>query len=451
MAAVTTTSSHDYRRRDQKETGQMSVRVLASVIAFLGAGSALVILASIAGIALADDQLDQHSEVYGGHHLLTWYPNAQSFKAGVSGVITHVQIPVIRSQSMADNRRSLLAEIRPVVPTQGAPFPTPDLPKPGLPDTSRLGYGLLTWDKLPVSDNPYWLDIPFRQQNGQPAAVTAGTAYALVIRTDPPGSSALDLAVLWEYGVSTASTGPYPDGIIYYWPGWAVGSSNPFDGLGSWLFDSLDDAAFRTYVETGVADTAPPTASPTQLPAANSAGWNTTNVTITWNWADGVGGSGIDSVNCTTSSTSSGQGLLNLAATCKDLEGNVGTVSYAVKVDMAAPAISAAATTQPNTEGWYNTPVTVHFSCSDALSGVTTCPADQILSTEGSAVSSTAWSATDLAGNTSAASNVVTSKLDRTPPVVTVTGVSSGDIYPGYRTGCRMLDDRRAVGARQSS
>jgi len=60
---------------------------------------------------------------------------------------------------------------------------------------------------------------------------------------------------------------------------------------------------------------------------------------------------------------------------------------------------------------------------------VVSCPADQILSSEGSAVSSTAQTITDQAGNSSAASNVVTVQLDKTAPVVTVTGVSDGASY----------------------
>jgi hypothetical protein len=57
------------------------------------------------------------------------------------------------------------------------------------------------------------------------------------------------------------------------------------------------------------------------------------------------------------------------------------------------------------------------------------CPADQVLSSEGSAVASTAQTAADLAGNTSAPSNVVTVQIDKTAPVVTVTGVSNGANY----------------------
>jgi hypothetical protein len=64
--------------------------------------------------------------------------------------------------------------------------------------------------------------------------------------------------------------------------------------------------------------------------------------------------------------------------------------------------------------------VTVHFSCSDAVSGISAgaCPADQILSAEGAAVGSTAQTVTDAAGNTSGASNVVKVMIDSTKPIL---------------------------------
>lgn len=167
-------------------------------------------------------------------------------------------------------------------------------------------------------------------------------------------------------------------------------------------------------------DTTAPTASPSQSPVANDVGWNNSDVTITWNWADEAGGSGIDSGNCTTSSGSSGEGASTLNATCKDLAGNTGNASYLVKVDKTAPKISAAATTPPNGAGWYNSDVTVSFTCDDAGSGIPAgaCPADQTLSAEGTGIASSPQTVTDAAGNTSDASNIVTVNIDKTAPTL---------------------------------
>jgi DNA/RNA endonuclease G (NUC1) len=92
----------------------------------------------------------------------------------------------------------------------------------------------------------------------------------------------------------------------------------------------------RTFAVT--ADVAP-SASPTQTPAA-TGGWNNTDVTVTWNWTD-VGVSGINPVNCTTSTVSSGEGnAIALNATCTDLVGNTGTASYTVSVDKTVPTVA---------------------------------------------------------------------------------------------------------------
>ena len=102
-------------------------------------------------------------------------------------------------------------------------------------------------------------------------------------------------------------------------------------------YTSLDGAAFCSPI-----DNLSPTASPIQSPAANIAGWNNSDVTVTWNWADNEGGSGIDNANCTMSSTSSGEGYaILLSATCKDLAGNTGSASYTLKVDKTGPVTSA--------------------------------------------------------------------------------------------------------------
>ena len=174
---------------------------------------------------------------------------------------------------------------------------------------------------------------------------------------------------------------------------------------------------------TWTIDTVAPTANPSSSPAATSAGWNTGNVTVSWNWSDS--GSGLNTSTCPASSTSSGDGTIPLTASCTDTAGNTGSASYTVKVDTTAPTITAAATKAdgtPYTAGsWTNQSVTVHFSCSDTGSGIPAgaCPADQVLKTDGTAVASSAQTVTDAAGNTSAASNVVTVKIDMTAPTLT--------------------------------
>src|SRR5262249_24008262 len=101
-----------------------------------------------------------------------------------------------------------------------------------------------------------------------------------------------------------------------------------------------------------VTDVIPPHAYPTASPAPSAAGWNNSDVTVTWNWIDNPGGSGIDNANCTPSTKSSGEGTLPLTATCKDLAGNTGNGSYTVKVDETKPAVLI---TSPSNKAYENT------------------------------------------------------------------------------------------------
>jgi len=148
------------------------------------------------------------------------------------------------------------------------------------------------------------------------------------------------------------------------------------------------------------ADNIAPTASPTQSPAANGAGWNKTDVTVTWNWTDNAGGSGIDTANCTTSSTSSGEGNpITLNANCKDLIGNTGNASYMVKVDKTKPTLSPSVSPNPVL---LNGTATVTSGAADALSGLTShgCGA---LDTSTAGTKSVTCTATDAAGNMNSA------------------------------------------------
>ena len=155
-----------------------------------------------------------------------------------------------------------------------------------------------------------------------------------------------------------------------------------------------------------VIDPVAPTASPTQAPLP-TAGWNNTDVTVTWNWTD-TGGSGIDPASCTTSSTSSGEGnAIALGATCRDLAGNTATTSYTVMVDKTAPIV--ALTGGPTDGGSYyfgSVPAAPTCSASDALSGLAGCTVSGYSTVVGP--HTVIATATDIAGNVKTASATYT-------------------------------------------
>lgn len=137
------------------------------------------------------------------------------------------------------------------------------------------------------------------------------------------------------------------------------------------------DAYFFTNSVGPVAlDTTPPDASPQLSPAPNAAGWNTGDVTVTWNWSDS--GSGLDlAAGCPSTTTSSGEGAaIVVAATCADAAGNSATRRVVVKVDKTAPAV-----TLSGVRSSYTVDEIVAVSCSASDPGAepsglasTTCP-----------------------------------------------------------------------------
>jgi large repetitive protein len=105
----------------------------------------------------------------------------------------------------------------------------------------------------------------------------------------------------------------------------------------------------------------------------------------------------------------------------KDAVGNTTTRKVSALIDLHNPNIDATVLNQPASSGWYNISTggpQVHFTCSDALSGIETgaCPADHTVTTEGPSVNYSG-SVSDRATN-SASANAGPFKIDLTAPNV---------------------------------
>lgn len=149
-------------------------------------------------------------------------------------------------------------------------------------------------------------------------------------------------------------------------------------------------------------DSLAPTAAPSAAPPPNTAGWNNTNVTVSWNWSDENGGSGIDPEFCTTSSVSSGEGAgIVLTASCSDLAGHAATASTPVNVDRTAPVIVCPASPKRglNASGSTLTAAVADVGGSGVASPSVTVAAP----TDVAGARSVTVAATDLAGNTASA------------------------------------------------
>ena len=200
-------------------------------------------------------------------------------------------------------------------------------------------------------------------------------------------------------------------------------------GAGTVTYYAVDNAG-NAESANGVAlkwDNIAPTVDHTMSPQPNAGGWNKADVTVTFSAKDDDKGSGVLSVTApvTVSAETSGRVV---TGTARDTAGNLGTDSVTVKLDKTAPTITGAVTSGTLTaSGWYNGPVTVTFTCADALSGIATCPDPMVLTANGA--NTAAGTATDTAGNT-AQTLVDGIKIDQEKPTLTTASVNvQGGIF----------------------
>jgi hypothetical protein len=168
-------------------------------------------------------------------------------------------------------------------------------------------------------------------------------------------------------------------------------------------------------------DKTAPSINGSRSPAANGAGWNNTNVTVSFTCSDAL--SGIKS--CTgggsvlVSTEGANQSVPGAAVDNADNTNNAGVTG--ISVDKTAPSLSGAPTTSANSAGWYNGNVTIHWTCSDALSGIAgSCPGNDTISSEGTNQKTSA-SVSDVAGNATNTTSSPGVNIDKTAPVTNVT------------------------------
>jgi hypothetical protein len=168
-------------------------------------------------------------------------------------------------------------------------------------------------------------------------------------------------------------------------------------------------------------DATPPTIAASATTADGAAyappTWVNQPVTVTYSCDDATSGV----ASCPAPQTFGDDGEHSASGTATDAAGNsAGTELGPIRIDTTAPSVTASRTPAANQFGWNNTPVTVSFSGTDGLSGVQSCSAPVVLSTEG-ANQSASGTCTDNAGNTSAPAAVSGIAIDRTRPVFTKT------------------------------
>lgn len=192
--------------------------------------------------------------------------------------------------------------------------------------------------------------------------------------------------------------------------------------------------------ELGVADTTPPNVSGTPTTAANANGWYSGNVTVQWTATDPQPSAGQPAALAPTIVTTEGKDQTITSPVAYDGNGNPATGTVKLSIDKTAPGV-AVTVNNAKPSGWYNSDVVVGFTCSDALSGIATCPAAIHLTTEGAgqSVPAAQRTATDRAGNSTTAS-LAAINIDLTPPVVQFSGPTTYDADSTVAITCSASD-----------
>jgi hypothetical protein len=176
-------------------------------------------------------------------------------------------------------------------------------------------------------------------------------------------------------------------------------------------------------------DLTPPIITPSVSPSPTAAGWNNTNVTVTWTATDPTSGVAADATSgCDPMTLSAETAGTVITCTATNGAGLMRSVSVTIKIDKTPPTAVASATPAPNGAGWNNTNVTVAFAGTDALSGIAFCTAPVVLSTEGTGLSASG-TCTDNAGNVSAPASVAGIKIDKTAPVASNVLTTPAQVY----------------------
>jgi hypothetical protein len=121
-----------------------------------------------------------------------------------------------------------------------------------------------------------------------------------------------------------------------------------------------------------LADTTPPSITPTVAGTAGQNGWYTSQVVVSWTVTDPespiASSSGCDATTLTTDTVGT---TLTCAAT--NGVGLSASTSVVVKIDTSGPVVSANTSGPPTNKGWYTQPVTVTFTGADPVSGIVSC------------------------------------------------------------------------------
>lgn len=183
-------------------------------------------------------------------------------------------------------------------------------------------------------------------------------------------------------------------------------------------------------------DPTPPTVTPIVSGTLGSNGWYVSDVDISWQVLDPDSVLSSQSAGCAP--TTLGVDSSSFTRTCSATSGG-GTTTESVEVrrDATLPVIAPDVTGTSGNAGWHLSDVTVGFDCDDATSGVDSCTGGAVLTDEGPhpGVLGSVRDAAGLSANTS----VGGIRIDRTPPIVTVSRTPAANGH-GWNDGAVTVD-----------
>jgi hypothetical protein len=244
-----------------------------------------------------------------------------------------------------------------------------------------------------------------------------------------PGWNNSDVTVTWtatDSGGSGVATQPSPTLV----------STNGISNPSTTATDRVGNTGAGSV--TVRLDKAAPTITGVASGTQGENGWFISSpVTVTFSCSDNpaTGASGI--ATCLADGTSGSSRTISATGsvdgTAKDFAANTSTASVPVNIDTSAPLLAGAPTTSPNSNGWYDGDVPIHWTASDPQSGIPVSPTDTTIGGEGTGLTS-ATTVKNAAGLSTTATSAPSVKIDRTAPTTSVTGAPSNTWTKGSVT-----------------
>lgn len=202
-------------------------------------------------------------------------------------------------------------------------------------------------------------------------------------------------------------------------------------------------------------DTTAPVAVASPSPAANTAGWNNSDVVLTVLASDEAQGSGVKEIStvltgaqtasevtqgATAEQTVTAEGMTTLSYFARDNKGNAGaTETRVVKIDKTGPQISGHTDGQANLHGWFNRNVTVSFTATEEIgSGLLSVDPAVIVSFE-AANQDIVGTARDVAENESTV--VVPLSIDKSAPTISLSDRTVANAFGWNKTDVEVAWD----------